>query len=72
MERIERVLQLAEGFESAYGMELLASVHWIAHETPNAARDPELATRLVREWTPREGRMFTADHIRVAWSTNPK
>lgn len=29
--RIERVLQLAEGFESAYGLELLATVHWITH-----------------------------------------
>lgn len=67
VERIARVLQLLEGFESAYGMELLASVHWIAHETPEAAGDPDLATRLVRDWTPRKGRMFTAEHIRVAW-----
>lgn len=29
-ERIDRVLQLSEGFESAYGMELLATVHWAA------------------------------------------
>ncbi len=28
-ERMKRVLQLIEGFESPYGMELLASVHWV-------------------------------------------
>lgn len=67
-ERIARVLQLVEGFESAYGMELLASVHWVAHETSAASHDPDVATRLVRDWTPRKGRMFTAEHIRVAWN----
>ncbi|MGH3321612.1 MAG: type II toxin-antitoxin system antitoxin DNA ADP-ribosyl glycohydrolase DarG [Streptosporangiaceae bacterium] len=67
-ERIERVLALAEGFESAYGMELLASVHWVATgEETDAAVDPRIATRLVREWTPRKGRMYTPDHVRAAW-----
>lgn len=65
--RIDRVLDLIEGFESAYGMELLASVHWIAHESPEAAVNREIATQLVRSWTPRKGRMFTPDHIHVAW-----
>jgi O-acetyl-ADP-ribose deacetylase (regulator of RNase III) len=68
-QRIDRVLDLAEGFESAYGMELLASVYWIIHEEPEAARDTDLTIRLVREWTPRKGRMFTAAHIRVALQT---
>ncbi len=66
-QRIDRVLQLVEGFESAYGMELLASVHWVAHEISAAARDLDLATRLVRDWSPRKGRMFTPEHLRVAW-----
>jgi hypothetical protein len=64
---IERVLDLVEGYESAYGMELVASVHWIAHESPLAAEDPDEAIRLVHEWTPRKGRMFTPAHIRGAW-----
>jgi hypothetical protein len=66
-ERIDRVLDLIEGFESAYGMELLASVHWIAHESPEAAVNRAIATQLVQSWTPRKGRMFTPDHIHVAW-----
>jgi O-acetyl-ADP-ribose deacetylase (regulator of RNase III) len=68
MARIERVLELADGFESAYGMELLASVHWVAtHEDLNAATDAALATALVHRWTPRKGRMFTPEHVRAAW-----
>lgn len=67
IERIERVLDLIEGFESAYGMELLASVHWITRESADAAGNPDAAVPLVRSWTPRKGRMFTPDHIRVAW-----
>jgi len=66
--RIDRVLALAEGFESAYGMELLASVHWVAtREEPSAATDAELAAKLVHRWTPRKGRMFTSEHVRAAW-----
>ncbi|HEX3048468.1 MAG TPA: hypothetical protein VHY08_27210 [Bacillota bacterium] len=33
IQRMERVKQLIEGFETPYGMELLATVHWLAtHE----------------------------------------
>jgi len=69
LERIEAVLDLLDGYESAYGMELLASVHWIAQESPSAADDPEEAVRLVQGWTPRQGRTFTPDHVRDAWRT---
>lgn len=67
MDRINRVLELVDGYESAYGMELLASVHWVAQETPDAALDPDEAVRRVREWTPRKGRMLTPEHLRLAW-----
>jgi hypothetical protein len=67
--RVGRVLDLAEGFESMYGMELLASVHWVAtQQDPAAASDPELAAKLVQGWTPRKGRMFTRDHLETAWT----
>jgi hypothetical protein len=52
---------------SPYRMELLATVHWITQEHSEAADDPELATQLVGEWTPRERRLSTAEHLRVAW-----
>ncbi len=63
-ERIRRVLVLADGFESAYGLELLATVHWVATEAPDST-DDELVGR-VWEWSPRKSRMFTEDHVRIA------
>ncbi len=38
-ERFDRVANLVEGFESAFGLELLATVHWvIAHDKPATAK----------------------------------
>ncbi len=66
-DRIQRVISLAEGFESAYGLELLATVHWVAsHET--VASDDELVQK-VWDWSPRKARMFTEDHVRIALET---
>lgn len=66
--RIGRVLDLSEGFESAYAMELLASVHWVANETdPAAAADPAIAAQLVGEWSYRKKHMFGPEHVTMAW-----
>jgi len=63
--RMDRVLNLAEGFESAYGMELLATVHWVADRAPQSATDADIATT-VHNWSPRKARMFTPKHVDVA------
>lgn len=65
--RVERVLRLTEGFESAYNMELLASVHWVAQEDPSARRDPKVAGKLVREWSRRKQGLFGQSDIEIAW-----
>jgi O-acetyl-ADP-ribose deacetylase (regulator of RNase III) len=63
--RIDRVLELADGFESAYGMELLASAHWAAtHGEGDITRESVVST--VRSWNERKQRMFTAAHINTA------
>jgi O-acetyl-ADP-ribose deacetylase (regulator of RNase III) len=63
-ERIDRVLDLIEGFESAYSLELLATVHWLLdHEGPRGLDDVVTA---VQAWSPRKGLMFTPEHIRIA------
>lgn len=62
--RIERVLSLADGFESAYGLELLSTVHWLAVRD-DAVNDADL-TQQVWDWSPRKARMFTADHVGTA------
>lgn len=64
--RIDRVMDLVDGFESMYGVELLSSVHWIMTEEPGAADSLVEITSAVQRWNPRKGRLFTADHISVA------
>ncbi len=63
-ERFERVAQLIEGFETPFGMELLATVHWVA--TREGAGTLEEVVPQVYVWGSRK-RMFAADQIRVAW-----
>jgi O-acetyl-ADP-ribose deacetylase (regulator of RNase III) len=66
-ERIERVARLIEGFETPYGLELLASIHWLAKEAPKAATDVNAAEEGLRRWTERKGKLFQRHHIAVAW-----
>lgn len=65
--RLERVADLIEGFETPYGMELLASVHWLAvHHEPKAT-EQDAAIELLYAWTVRKRNMFRAEHVRIAW-----
>lgn len=64
---LSRVLELIEGFETPYGLELLATAHWVlAH---GEAGDDEGVVEAVRGWSTRKGRMFTHDHVAVAIDT---
>ena len=65
--RIQRVTRLIEGFESPYGMELLATVHWVGSESGLPARDEDSAVEAVHAWSARKQRLFRPDHIRQAW-----
>ena len=42
-QRLERVAQLIEGFESSFGLELLSTVHWVAVERPTATKEEVVA-----------------------------
>ena len=65
--RLEEVASLIEGFETPYGMELIASVHWLAvHHTPEAT-DENSAISLLHNWNERKRRMFREEHVRIAW-----
>ncbi|MEG4805338.1 macro domain-containing protein [Microcoleus sp. ARI1-B5] len=65
--RLERVSALINGFETPYGMELLATVHWVVSENREAAEDSARAIELVREWNIRKSELFKPQHIRKAW-----
>lgn len=65
--RIERVANLIEGFETPYGMELLATVHWVAHENPAARTDVNAVIEGVHHWSNRKRASFQPAHIQAAW-----
>jgi O-acetyl-ADP-ribose deacetylase (regulator of RNase III) len=67
-DRFDSVLNLINGLESPYGLELLATVHWAATVVDRAAaQDEDRAIQIVREWSARKARIFTPKHVRYAW-----
>jgi len=61
--RFERVAKLVEGFESPFGLELLATVHWVmTHE--RAASEEDVIARMY-EWAERK-RQFSRHQILLA------
>lgn len=66
-ERLKRVSELIEGFETPYGMELLATTHWIADHESSAKLNPDEAVWLFHEWGDRKRKTFLPVHIHAAW-----
>ena len=65
-EQIARVRQLIDGFETPYGMELLATVHWVkVHES--GVRTVDDAIKAVHKWNDRKRAIFSQEHIKKAW-----
>ena len=66
--RMRRVLEVVEGFESPFGLELLASVHWAATRINwGSDNGPEAVAQRVMAWSARKRCLFGADHITAAW-----
>ena len=64
-ERFSRVVSLIEGFETPFGMELLATVHWVmAYEGANTVEE---GIKKTYAWSDRK-RMFKEQHVRVVWT----
>lgn len=63
--RLGRVSDLIEGFETPYGMELLASLHWLA--TQENVQTADEALKALRQWNDRKASVFREDHVRIAW-----
>jgi O-acetyl-ADP-ribose deacetylase (regulator of RNase III) len=66
-ERIHSVLGEIEGFESTYGLELLATVHWVMTHDATAMANSGVAHEEVRRWNQRKSSLFTAPHVESAW-----
>jgi O-acetyl-ADP-ribose deacetylase (regulator of RNase III) len=59
--RLKRVAALVEGLESPFGMELLATVHWVAvHE---GARGLDAVISAVHGWNARKQKLMSREHI---------
>ena len=61
--RFDRVADLVEGFESSFGLELLATVHWVVAESPTATTEEVVAGTYA--WDERK-RQFSEGQIRLA------
>jgi hypothetical protein len=64
MRRFDRVVELVQGFETSFGLELLATVHWVAKYELNSA-DPDAVVEGVRNWGPQKQKL-TDRQIRLA------
>lgn len=64
--RFDRVGKLVEGFETPFGLELLATVHWVA--TREHATNADDAVTKVYAWNPRKKR-FSPRQIGIAFDT---
>jgi O-acetyl-ADP-ribose deacetylase (regulator of RNase III) len=49
-ERFDRVASLVDGFETPYGLELLATAHWVA--TKEGAQTPDMIADAIYAWGP--------------------
>lgn len=61
----ERVAALIDGFETPYGLELLATAHWVA--TRERVEDAAGVAARVRAWSARKQSLYTDHHVAVAW-----
>ena len=64
-ERLNKVAELVDGFETPYGMELISSIHWlITHD--GVSKELEDVVRGLEKWSDRKGNLFQDSHIEVA------
>jgi hypothetical protein len=61
--RFDRVARLVEGFETSFGLELLATVHWVMDEQRSA--EPAVIERSTYAWGARK-HQFTPAQIELA------
>ncbi len=67
LQAYQRVLELIDGFESPYGLELLSSIHWgLVSSNPPLNNLDELEA-FIGEWNERKRKIFKREHIQIAW-----
>lgn len=64
LERFKRVSSLIDGFESSFGMELLATVHWVVKK--EGAKEIDEIVDKFHAWSRRKQHAFSERQIRIA------
>lgn len=64
--RLRRVTNLIEGYESPYGVELLATIHWLATRGPETG-DLHATIKAIQSWNARKKKLMKEEHIALAW-----
>ncbi|MBC8507196.1 MAG: macro domain-containing protein [Chloroflexi bacterium] len=65
---LAQVGNLIEGFETPYGMELLATVHWVMKENHEGLNTSENIIVKTQSWSKRKEQKFSSEQITKAWS----
>ncbi|MHB8947535.1 MAG: type II toxin-antitoxin system antitoxin DNA ADP-ribosyl glycohydrolase DarG [Rhodoferax sp.] len=65
--RFDRVTKLIDGYEDAYGMEMLSTMHWVMVHNPDARKECEVAIQKVHAWSPRKRQLLKPAHLEKAW-----
>lgn len=68
-DRLARVTELIEGYETPYGLELLSTVHWVVvHDgVAGGQTNPSAVVEAVHAWNNHKRRTFTPRRITSAW-----
>ncbi|NDV24320.1 macro domain-containing protein [Desulfovibrio sp. JC022] len=66
LSKVDRVGDLIAGFETPYGMEVLATVHWLVSKE-NATNVDEVFSG-VQNWNARKAKMIQRRHVEIAYN----
>lgn len=64
---LQLVQQIIYGFETPYGLELLAMVHWTMQENREIATNVEKIIAIVQSWNSHKKERYQPFHVQQAW-----
>jgi len=66
--RVAKVSRLVDGYDSPYGLELLATVHWVTEHYPDARTSPAVVIEHVGAWNHRKRQRYASSHADSTWN----